>query len=153
ETVDYPNNFVEIEGAANDRVKICEDTDGDGVADKFTVFADHLNIATSLTFANDGIIVAMAPHLLYLKDTDGDDVADQRDTLITGWGKGDTHSGPSKLQYGFDNKLRGVVGYSGFNGHINGQRVAFGQGLYHFKPDGTNFAFLATTSNNTWGLG
>lgn len=153
ETVDYPNNFVEIEGAANDRVKICEDTDGDGIADKFTVFADGLNIATSLTFANDGIIVAMAPHLLFLKDIDGDDVADQRDTLITGWGKGDTHSGPSNLQYGFDNKIWGVVGYSGFNGHINGQRVAFGQGLYHFKPDGTDFEFLATTSNNTWGLG
>src|SRR3546814_9810723 len=45
-------------GAANDRVKICEDTDGDGVADKFTVFADGLNIATSFTFANDGIIVS-----------------------------------------------------------------------------------------------
>ncbi len=153
ETFDYPNNFVEIEGAANDRVKICEDTDGDGVADKFTLFADSLNIATSLTFANDGIIVAMAPHFLFLKDTDGDDVADQRDTLITGWGKGDTHAGPSNLQYGFDNRIWGVTGYSGFNGHINGQRVVFGQGLYHFKADGTDFEFLATTSNNTWGLG
>jgi len=153
ETIDYPNNFVEIEGAANDRIKICEDTDGDGVADKFTVFADSLNIATSLTFANDGIIVAMAPNFLFLKDTDGDDVADQRDTLITGWGKGDTHSGPSNLQYGFDNKIWGVVGYSGFNGRIEGQRMAFGQGVYHFKPDGTDFEFLATTSNNTWGLG
>jgi len=153
EAMDYPNNFVELKGEANDRVKICEDTDGDGVADKFTVFADGLNIATSLTFANDGVIVSMAPHFIFLKDTDGDDVADQRDTLMTGWNKNDTHAGPSNLQYGFDNKIWGVTGYAGFNGLINGQRLAFGQGVYRFKPDGSDFEYLATTSNNTWGLG
>ncbi|MGV3764110.1 PVC-type heme-binding CxxCH protein [Parapedobacter sp.] len=153
EAMDYPNNFVELKGAANDRVKICEDTDGDGVADKFTVFADGLNIATSFTFANDGIIVSMAPHFIFLKDTDGDDVADLRDTIMTGWNKNDTHAGPSNLQYGFDNKIWGVTGYAGFDGYIDGKRLAFGQGVYHFKPDGTDFEFLATTSNNTWGLG
>jgi len=153
ETVDYPNNFVELKGEANDRIKICEDTDGDGVADKFTVFADGLNIATSLTFANDGVIVAMAPHFIFMKDTDGDDVVDVRDTVMTGWNKNDTHAGPSNLQYGFDNKIWGVTGYAGFNGQINGKRLAFGQGVYHFKPDGTDFEYLATTSNNTWGLG
>lgn len=153
EAMDYPNNFVELKGEANDRVKICEDTDGDGVADKFTVFADGLNIATSFTFANGGIIVAMAPHFIFLKDTDGDDVADLRDTIMTGWNKNDTHAGPSNLQYGFDNKIWGVTGYAGFDGYIDGKRLAFGQGVYHFKPDGTDFEFLATTSNNTWGLG
>ena len=153
EAMDYPNNFVELKGEANDRVKICEDTDGDGVADKFTVFAEGLNIATSFTFANDGIIVSMAPHFLFLKDTDGDDVADVRDTIMTGWNKNDTHAGPSNLQYGFDNKIWGVTGYAGFNGYIDGTRLAFGQGVYHFNPDGTDFEFLATTSNNTWGLG
>ncbi|MEC3878185.1 PVC-type heme-binding CxxCH protein [Parapedobacter sp. 10938] len=153
EAMDYPNNFVELEGEANDRVKICEDTDGDGVADKFTVFADGLNIATSFTFANDGIILSMAPHFIFLKDTDGDDVADLRDTVMTGWNKNDTHAGPSNLQYGFDNKIWGVTGYAGFNGYIDGKRLAFGQGVYHFNPDGTDFEFLATTSNNTWGLG
>lgn len=153
EAMDYPNNFVELKGEANDRIKICEDTDGDGLADKFTVFADGLNIATSLTFANDGILVAMAPHFIFLKDTNGDDVADVRDTVMTGWNKNDTHAGPSNLQYGFDNKIWGVTGYAGFNGSIDGQRMAFGQGVYHFKPDGTDFKYLATTSNNTWGLG
>ena len=58
--------------------RFVEDTNGDGKADKFTVFADHLNLATSLTFANGGIIVAAAPHMLFLKDTDGDGKADVR---------------------------------------------------------------------------
>ncbi|WP_257668385.1 PVC-type heme-binding CxxCH protein [Parapedobacter tibetensis] len=153
EAVDYPNNFVEIKGENNDRIKICEDTNGDGVADKFTVFAEGLNIASSLTFINDGVLVAMAPHFIFLKDTDGDDVADVKETVMTGWNKNDTHAGPSNLQYGFDNKIWGVTGYAGFNGDINGKRHTFGQGLYHFNPDGTDFEFLATTSNNTWGLG
>ncbi|RDC63430.1 hypothetical protein AHMF7616_02033 [Adhaeribacter pallidiroseus] len=54
ESVDYPNTFLETDGAANDRIKICEDTNNDGKADKFTVFADKLNIPTSMVFANGG---------------------------------------------------------------------------------------------------
>lgn len=153
ESVDYPNTFKETDGAANDRIKICEDTDGDGVADKFTVFADNLNIPTSMVFANGGVIVSMAPDFVFLKDTDGDDVADVREVIMTGWNKFDTHAGPSNLQYGFDNKIWGVTGYSGFNGMVNGKHMVFPQGVYHLSPDGKNFEFLATTSNNTWGLG
>lgn len=153
ETVDYPNSFKEMSGQANDRIKICEDTDGDGVADKFTVFAEGLNIATSMTFVNDGVLVAMAPYFIFMKDTDGDDVADVRDTIMMGWNKNDTHAGPSNLQYGFDNKIYGVTGYAGFDGEINGKREQFSQGLYRFNTDGSDFEFLATTNNNTWGLG
>src|SRR5690606_20503856 len=73
ETVDYPNTVRDDKGAGDDRILICEDTDGDGKADKFTVFAEGLNIPTSLTFANGGVIVAQAPDFLFLKDTNGDD--------------------------------------------------------------------------------
>ncbi|WP_416377777.1 PVC-type heme-binding CxxCH protein [Algoriphagus sp. D3-2-R+10] len=153
ESVDYPNTFKETDGQANDRIKICEDTDGDGKADKFTVFADGLNIPTSMVFANGGIIVSMAPDFVFMKDTDGDDVADVKEVIITGWGKNDTHAGPSNLQYGFDNKIWGVTGYSGFNGTINGEQMSFPQGIYRFDPDGKDFEYLASSSNNTWGLG
>lgn len=153
ESVDYPNTFKETDGAANDRIKICEDTDGDGRADKFTVFADNLNIPTSIVFTRGGVIVSMAPDFLFLKDTDGDDVADVRETILTGWNKYDTHAGPSNLQYGFDNKIWGVTGYSGFQGKIDGRKRHFNQGIYSFRPDGTDFEFLASSSNNTWGLG
>lgn len=153
ESLDYPNDFASEEGKGNDRIKICEDTDGDGVADKFTVFADNLNIGTSLTFINDGVLVAMAPDFVFFKDTDGDDKADHREVFMTGWSKHDTHAGPSNLQYGFDNKVWGVSGFAGFDGQIKGVSHKFGQGVYRFNPDGSGFEYLATTSNNTWGLG
>ncbi|MBC7569645.1 MAG: ThuA domain-containing protein [Spirosoma sp.] len=153
ESVDYPNTFLETDGAANDRIKICEDTNGDGKADKFTIFADKLNIPTSLVFANGGVVVAMAPHLVFLKDTNGDDKADVRENIMTGWEKNDTHFGPSNLQYGFNNKIWGVVG-SGYVGKTkDGKTMNFRTGVYNLNPDGTGVDFLANTSNNTWGLG
>jgi putative membrane-bound dehydrogenase-like protein len=153
ETVNYPNTVLEEKGEGDDRIKICEDTDGDGKADKFTVFADKLNIPTSMVFSNGGVIVSQAPHFLFLKDTDGDDKADVRKIIIDGWGIFDTHAGPSNLSYGFDNQIWGVVGYSGFEGTIAGENRLFRQGIYRFKPDVSNFEFMTSTSNNTWGFG
>lgn len=153
ETVDYPNTVRNEQGVGDDRIKICEDTDGDGKADKFTVFVDDLNIPTSLTFANGGVIVSQAPDFLFLKDTDGDDVADVRETIISGWGTYDTHAGPSNLKYGIDNQIWGVVGYSGFEGSIANQPFEFSQGLYRFPTDLSSFEYVTRTSNNTWGLG
>ena len=74
--------------------------------------------------------------------------------ILTGWGKSDTHAQASNLRYGLDNKIWGVVGYSGFyNGKKGKDSLAFGNGVYRFNPDGKNLEFLSTTSNNTWGLG
>ena len=153
ETVDYPNTVREDKRAGDDRIKICEDTDGDGKADKFTIFADKLNIPTSIVFVNGGVIVSQAPHFLFLRDTNGDDKADVQKILIDGWGTFDTHAGPSNLKYGFDNKIWGVVGYSGFEGIIAGSNREFRQGIFRFKPDISEFEFMTSTSNNTWGLG
>lgn len=155
ETVDYPNTVREANGNGDDRIKILEDTDNDGKADKVTVFAENLNIPTSLVLANGGVIVSQAPHFLFLKDTDGDDKADVRETIISGWGTYDTHAGPSNLAYGFDNNIWGSVGYSGFRGEIEGDSLRFRQGFYRFSTDFNNldFEYLTITSNNTWGLG
>ena len=150
ETSDYPHG-VKPGGEGNDRIKICEDTDGDGKADKFTVFADKLNIPTSLTFANGGIIVAQPPRFLFLKDTNGDDKADVRQDIITGWGIGDTHAQASNLHYGIDNWFYGCVGYSAFDGTVGGERKRFTQGTYRFKPDGSALEFLHQFTNNSWG--
>ncbi len=151
ETVDYPNEVKD--GNGDDTIKILEDTDGDGKADKVTVFADGLNIPTSLTFWNGGIIVAQAPDFLFLKDEDGDDKADINRVLFSGWGVKDTHAGPSNLRYGIDNWIYGTVGYSSFKGEVGGEAHRFGSGVFRFKPDGSKIEFLHQFNNNTWGLG
>jgi putative membrane-bound dehydrogenase-like protein len=151
-TVDYPNN-KQPEGQGHDKIVICEDTKGTGRADKFTVFADKLSLPTSLTFWRGGVIVTQPPHTLFLKDTNGDDVADERHVLFTGWHTDDTHAGPSNLRYGLDNWIYGMVGYAGFEGQIGGERHSFRQGFYRFRPDGSKMEFLRNTNNNSWGVG
>jgi putative membrane-bound dehydrogenase-like protein len=153
ETRDYPHGVMEDQQKGNDSIKICEDTDGDGKADKFTVFADKLNIPTSLVFANGGVIVAQSPNFVFLKDTDGDDKADVRQVIMTGWGIRDTHAQASSLSYGYDNWLRGAVGYSGFAGEVGGEKKNFAMGSYRFTADGARLEFLHQFSNNTWGYG
>lgn len=152
ETIDYPNN-MQGPGEGHDQIKICEDTDGDGKADKFTVFADKLSVPTSFVFANGGIIVVHSGKCEFFKDTNGDDKADERKVLFTGWGTQDTHAGPSNLRYGFDGWIWGTVGYSGFRGTVGGKEIRFGQGIYRFKPDGSALEFVRSSNNNTWGLG
>ena len=150
ESRDYPHN-VKPDGMGNDSIKICEDTNGDGRADKFTVFADKLNIPTGFTFANGGIVVAQSPRFLFLKDTNGDDKADERREIMTGWGINDTHAQANNLHYGHDNWLYGAVGYSGFNGTVGGNAMRSAQGTYRFKADGSALEFLHQFTNNTWG--
>jgi hypothetical protein len=151
-TVDYPND-KQPEGKGHDKIVICEDTKSTGRADKFTVFADKLSLPTSLIFYKGGVIVHQPPHTLYLKDTNGDDVADERRILFTGWHTNDTHAGPSNLRYGLDNWIYGMVGYAGFDGVVGGERHHFSQGFYRFKPDGSKMEFLRNTNNNSWGVG
>ena len=156
ETVDYPNTVKEDKEQGDDRIRILEDTDGDGKADKFTLFADKLNIPTSFTFSNGGIVVAQSPYFLFLKDNNGDDRADVKDTILTGWGLSDTHAGPSNLRYGLDNNIWGTVGYAGFKGTVGTKPIEFSMGIYNFKPDTKKvkqMEVLGRTSNNTWGLG
>ncbi|MDB5309608.1 MAG: Trehalose utilization [Gemmataceae bacterium] len=136
-TVDYPNEMRPA-GQGRDKIVVCEDTDGDGVCDKVTEFADKLSIPTSLLPYAGGVIVHQAPVTLFLKDTDGDGKADVRQELLRGWATNDTHAGPSNLHYGFDNWVYGAVGYAGFNGEVNGEKVNFKQGYYRFKVEAQN---------------
>ncbi len=152
ETIDYPNEITSSR-KGRDNIKILEDTDGDGKCDKVTVFATGLNIPTSITLANGGVIVAHAPDFLFLKDTDGDDVADVREVLNTGWEIRDTHAGPSNLRYGFDNKIWGTVGYAGYRGPLAEGDGYIRMGIYNMTPEGKDLTFLHQFNNNTWGMG
>ena len=152
ETVDYPNN-LQSGNLGHDRIHICDDTNGDGKADKFTLFADKLSIPTSAVFANGGLICTNASEMIFLKDTDGDDKADVRQVLFSGFKTNDTHAGVSNLRYGFDHWIYATIGYAGFEGTVGGVPMKFSTGFFRFKPDGSKLEFLQNTTNNTWGLG
>jgi putative heme-binding domain-containing protein len=77
--------------AMNDKILILEDTKGTGRADKCTVFADKLHCPTGFEFWNGGVLVAQAPDLVFLKDTDGDGKADLRVRVLSGLDSADTH--------------------------------------------------------------
>src|SRR2546421_11759802 len=75
----------------NDKLIVLEDTNGDGKADKCTVFADHLHCPTGFEFYNGGVLVAQAPDILFLKDSKGDSKADIRRRVVGGLDSADTH--------------------------------------------------------------
>lgn len=75
----------------NDRLLIFEDTNRDGRADKVKVFYDHLHCPTGFEFWNGGVLVTSQPYILFLKDTDGDDRADEIVHWLDGWATDDTH--------------------------------------------------------------
>jgi len=140
ETIDYPNE-LQPSGRGRDRIRICEDTDHDGVADKFTVFATQLSIPTTLVCYRNGVIVQDGQKTVFLKDVDGDDVADMRQELITGWALGDTHGGVSNFQYGLDNWIWAMQGYNDSEPVINGEKQQkFRQGFWRFavEPKASN---------------
>jgi glucose/arabinose dehydrogenase len=75
----------------DDKLLILEDTNGDGKADKRTVFAGDLNNPTGFEFYNGGVILGQAPNLVFLKDTNGDDRYDTKEILLQGFDSADTH--------------------------------------------------------------
>jgi uncharacterized cupredoxin-like copper-binding protein len=85
----YPHVYPGSE--PNDKIVILEDTDWDGKADQSTVFADHLHIPLSFVLGDGGVYVSEQPHVTFLKDTDGDDRADVRRQVLTGFGTEDSH--------------------------------------------------------------
>lgn len=162
ETLDYPNELKEPT-KGRDRIRICQDTNGDGKADKFTIFAEGLSIPTAIAFYRGGAIVQDGTETVYLKDTNGDDKADLRKVIITGWALGDTHGGVSNFQYGLDNWYYAMQGYNNSkpvfdDGKKTGE--SFRMGFFRFRLEGEgnqaavkDVEFLRSTNNNTWGLG
>jgi putative membrane-bound dehydrogenase-like protein len=151
-TMDYPNE-LNPPAKGRDKIVVCEDTDGDGRADKVTTFAEGLSIPTSICFARGGVIVFDATQTVFLKDTDGDGKADVREVMFGTWNMRDTHGGPSNMQYGLDNWVWAMQGYNDSRLVVGGETHRFRQGFFRFRSDGSRLEFVRSTNNNTWGLG
>jgi putative membrane-bound dehydrogenase-like protein len=143
--------------ATRDRISILTDTNGDGRMDKKTVFADGLELVTSVVLYKEGAIVAQAPYILFLRDTNGDgkcDMKDERVVLYSGFGTGDTHAVINNFRRGMDGWIYGACGYSAGtprskDGRDLGRITA---GIIRFKPDGSAVEQVASGSCNTWGF-
>jgi putative membrane-bound dehydrogenase-like protein len=81
---DYPNGPAPGKPPEG-RVRVLEDRDGDGFYEHSTVFADGLLFANGLLPWKGGVVVTAAPHILFLRDTDGDGKVDQREVLYEGF--------------------------------------------------------------------
>jgi putative membrane-bound dehydrogenase-like protein len=100
-------------------IHLLEDTDGDGRAERATVFADKLLQVTSMLPWKGGLLVAAAPDILYLKDLNGDGKADERKVLFTGFALVNPESRITNLRFGIDNWIyasnngqRGTITFS-----------------------------------------
>lgn len=89
------------DGGKTGRIKLLSDTNGDGLPDKSDLFAEGLGVPNGLMRWKNGLLVADAPDLLYLEDTNGDNLADVRRIVLTGLAPSGTPS--QALLYGMDN--------------------------------------------------
>ncbi len=103
-------------------VKLLRDTDGDGMMDKAIVWADRLPPCYGIAAANGGLIVACAPHIVFLKDSDGDDKADVNEKLFSGFGTGNLERGINAPTLGPDGWYYLGRGWAG--GEITGPHLA-----------------------------
>ncbi|MEQ1825003.1 MAG: PVC-type heme-binding CxxCH protein [Pirellula sp.] len=88
-SITYPHIYPGNE--PQDRMVILEDTNRDGRADKSTIFADHLHVPLSFELGDRGVYVSEQPELTFLRDVDGDDRADERRVVFSGFGTEDSH--------------------------------------------------------------
>jgi putative membrane-bound dehydrogenase-like protein len=144
------------ERPAIDRISILTDTDGDGRMDKKQIFYEGLELVTSFVFHKDGVIVAQAPDILWLRDVNGDGKAEKVETLYTGLGIGDTHAVINNLRWGMDGWIYATHGYSSsahvYNGDKSKDYGNIGSGVVRFRPDGSMIEMVSSKGGNTWGM-
>ncbi|MBI2422284.1 MAG: c-type cytochrome [Candidatus Hydrogenedentes bacterium] len=136
-----------------DRLLILPDEDRDGVADKAITFA-YVHNPTAFTFWNGGVIVASAPNFWYLKDTDGDDVADLREIWLSGLDSADTHHSANGFDYGPDGYIyyqRGIFNVSNVETPWQAPQLSGTSAMYRFNPRTHRFSIHAENPPNPHG--
>jgi putative heme-binding domain-containing protein len=143
---------------SNDKILILEDGDRDGRSDRTVVFADGLLIPTGVLPANDGdfasAYVVNSDQLLYLKDTDGDLVADERSVVLTGFGTEDTHHLLHSLRWGHDGWIymnQSIYIHSHIETPWGVQRLN-GGGIWRYHPESKRLEVVVRGFVNPWGV-
>ena len=139
---------------ATDSVVVLEDTNGDGVAETSTTFADGLLIPTGVLPDNKGgVYVAASSQLLHFADTNGDGVGDKKTIVLTSFGTEDTHHNLHTLRWGYDGHLymnQSIYTHT----HIEtpwGVRRLNSAGIWRFNPDTWRLDVFTKGGCNPWG--
>lgn len=138
---------------ANDKIIVLEDADGDGKADKTTVFADGLLIPTGLEPGDGGVYVGASTDLLHLSRPNGLKGPLRRRVILSGFGTEDTHHMVHTLRWGHDGMLyfnQSIYIHS----HIEtpyGPRRLGGGGVWQFRPETRRLQVFARGWWNPWG--
>ncbi len=138
----------------NDRLVYLSDEDGDGKADKVTTFA-YVPHPTGFEFWNGGVIVISAPDVWFLKDTDGDGVADYKERIFGGLGSDDTHHTANNLIYAPDGNIyyqRGIFILENVETPYRRSEESGTPGLYRFNPRTFDFSFMVENTPNPHGI-
>jgi putative membrane-bound dehydrogenase-like protein len=135
----YPNGGVGTGDETRGKIKCFIDTRGTGAFDRCVTFAEGLRFPMGITPYKNGLIVAVAPDLIYLEDTDGDGKADKKTVLYTGFNLANIQQMVNSLQWGLDNWVYGCAGSDG--GTVRSVQkpeappVSLRNRGFRFKPD------------------
>ncbi|HSJ01231.1 MAG TPA: PVC-type heme-binding CxxCH protein, partial [Verrucomicrobium sp.] len=150
-SVTYPQ--IKPGDEAVDQIVVLEDTDGDGKADKNTVFASDLQIPTALMPADGGCYVANSTEILFLKDTNGDLKADERHVVLSGFGTEDTHHLVHTFRHGPDGQMHFNQSIY-IHSHVEtpwGLRRLMGGGIWEYRTETRQLEVIAKGLINPWG--
>lgn len=151
-------NYPTCPGEPKDQILIFEDTDGDGRADKRTVFYEKLTFATGIAVGFGGVWIGAPPNLLFFPDANGDDAPDGEPVkLLDGWGSEDTHETLNDFTWGPDGWLYGTQGvYTnskvGAPGTPDAERVPLNAAVWRYHPTKKKFEVYAEGASNQWGV-
>jgi putative membrane-bound dehydrogenase-like protein len=152
------SNYPTCPGEPKDKILILEDTNGDGLADKQSVFYDKLTFSSGIQVGHGGVWVGAPPNLLFIPDKNGDDKPDaEPEVVLTGWGWEDTHETLNNFTWGPDGWLYGTQGVFTFSnvgkpGAPDAEKVPINAGVWRLHPVTRKFERYSEGGSNQWGI-
>ncbi len=138
----------------DDKILILADTNADGKADSEKIFARGLHVPTGIELANGGAYVAQQPNLMFIKDTDGDDVADDYQLRLHGFDSADSHHSISAFELGPGGELyfqEGTFHHSQME-TPNGLEQVANAAVFRYEPRSERLdVFVSYNFANPWG--